>query len=181
VDIDGEVVAFCRKYLRSWHRGAFSDRRFSLRIDDAAKFIRETGEQFDIIICDLPTPPEGRGPLAPLYSPAFFRRLAARMRPAGILVTQAGSGSLFQLRWHTRLCRQLKSVFKIVRPFYAFVPSFDVPWGFLIASRGADPWRASAAQINRRLGTTGSRLKFYDGETHEGLFRIPKYARTMLK
>ena len=53
VDIDGDVVKFCRKYLGKWHQGAFSDRRTILRIEDAAKFIRETREQFDIIISEL--------------------------------------------------------------------------------------------------------------------------------
>jgi spermidine synthase len=181
VDIDGEVVEFCHQYLQKWHQGSFSDRRTTLLIQDAAKFIRETGEQFDIIICDLPTPTKSGGPLMELYSTAFFRRLEARLRPKGIFVTQAGSGSFFQLQWNAKLYKQLKSIFKVVRSFYSFVPSFDVPWGFLIASRAADPRKASAAQIDRRLGTIRHHLRFYDGETHEGLFRIPKYMRMMVK
>lgn len=186
VDIDGDVVQFCKTHLARWHQGAFSDPRTRLVIGEARKYVLETREQFDIIISDLPTPApwaggtSGRGPLAELYSPAFYRRLAARMRPGGILATQAGSGSLPLMDFHASLYRTMKKVFKRVRPYYAFVPSFDMPWAFLIATQGQDPRDASAAQIDRRLGTLSRSLRFYDGQTHEGLFRIPKAVRGRL-
>src|SRR5882724_3808935 len=35
VDIDGEVVEFCRKYLASWHQGALENAKTRLSIEDA--------------------------------------------------------------------------------------------------------------------------------------------------
>src|SRR5438552_1024740 len=56
VDIDGEVVNFCKKYLGAWHRGALSHAKTRLIIEDAGKYMNQTQERFDVIISDLPTP-----------------------------------------------------------------------------------------------------------------------------
>ena len=180
VDIDGEVVEFCRQYLTEWHQGTLSHRKTRLIIGDARRFVLETQESFDIIISDLPTPIDG-GPVYQLYTAEFYRKIVKRLRPGGLFIAQAGSGSLAQIHFHAVLFNTLRKVFKVVRPFYAFVPSFDVPWAFLLCSQKADPYRLNAAVVNRRLGTIARRLQFYDGEAHEGLFRIPKYLRKRLQ
>lgn len=180
VDIDGEVVDFCKQYLWEWHQGKFSDPRTRLLIDDARKFVLETRERFDVIISDLPSPIEG-GPAYLLYTTEFYKDLRKRLNPDGLFALQAGSGSLLQIHYHAILYRTLKQNFRIVRPYYAFVPSFDVPWAFLLCSQKADPLSLSAAQVDRRLRPLARKLRFYDGATHEGLFQIPKYLRTILE
>lgn len=40
VDIDGECVEMCKKYLPGHHQGSFDDERFELVIDDAKKYVR---------------------------------------------------------------------------------------------------------------------------------------------
>src|SRR4029077_12238121 len=180
VDIDGEVVEFCKHYLPEWHQGSLQHPKTRLLIEDAGKFIRDTNETFDVIISDLPTPMEG-GPAFTLYTLEFYRQMIQRLNPGGLFIAQAGSGSLLQLRFHSTLHRTLKKLFKVVRPYYAFVPSFDVPWAFLFASQKADPRAWTAKAGDRRLGKLRSQLRFYDGEAHEGLFRIPNYLRTFLQ
>src|SRR5882672_8179287 len=49
VDIDGEVVNFCKTYLREWHEGTFSDPKTRLIIGDARQYVLETTETFDVI------------------------------------------------------------------------------------------------------------------------------------
>jgi len=177
VDIDGEVVAFCRKYLTRWHQGAFGHPKTRLILDDARKFVAQTHEKFDIIFSDLPTPMKDRDPVASLYTLEFYKQIARRLKPGGIFVVQSGSGHWLHMQFHVNLERVLKKIFMVVRPYYTFVPSFDEPWAFLMASRKADPLRLTAAQVDKRLGTRGRSLRFYDGRTHEGLFRVPKYLR----
>ena len=179
VDIDGEVVDFCKQFLQDWHLGTLTHAKTRLIIDDARKFVLETPEQFDIIISDLPTPIEG-GPAYQLYTLEFYREMIKRLTPDGLFIAQAGSGSLLQIHFHSVLHNTLKQLFKVVRPFYAFVPSFDVPWAFLLASKKSDPRKLSAKAVDKRLGKLRAQLKFYDGEAHEGLFRIPKYLRAHL-
>ena len=179
VDIDGEVVEFCKEYLKEWHRGTLTHAKTRLIIDDARKFVLETEEKFDLIISDLPTPIEG-GPAYQLYTVEFYKKMITRLAPGGLFIAQAGSGSLVQLHFHSVLFNTLRKIFKVVRPFYAFVPSFDVPWAFLLCSQGADPQALRAAEVDRRLGTLRKDLRFYDGEAHLGLFHIPKYLRDRL-
>jgi spermidine synthase len=179
VDIDGEVVDFCKQYLEEWHQGTLEHAKTRLIIDDARKFVLETEEKFDIIISDLPTPIEG-GPAYQLYTTEFYEKMLTRLTPDGLFIAQAGSGSLVQIHFHSVLFNTLRKLFKVVRPFYAFVPSFDVPWAFLVASRKADPRKLTAKAVDQRLGKMRANLRFYDGEAHEGLFRIPKYLRAHL-
>jgi spermidine synthase len=180
VDIDGEVVDFCKQYLTEWHQGTLAHPRTRLIIDDARKFVLETNETFDVIISDLPTPIEG-GPAYQLYTLEFYKKMISRLTKDGLFIAQAGSGSLVQIHFHSVLNNTLKKLFKVVRPFYAFVPSFDVPWAFLLASQKADPRKLIARAVDKRLGKIQSQLRFYDGEAHEGLFSIPKYLRTHLE
>ncbi len=180
VDIDGEVVDFCKEYLKEWHQGTLTHPKTRLIIGDARQFVLETAETFDVIISDLPTPIEG-GPAYQLYTVEFYRQMAKRLKPGGLFMAQAGSGSLVQIHFHAVLFNTLKEVFKVVRPFYAFVPSFDVPWAFLLCSQKADPLKLSTRVVDRRLGKIAHALRFYDGQTHEGLFRVPKYLRAKLQ
>jgi spermidine synthase len=178
VDIDREVVEFCRKYLGGWHQGALDHAKTRLVIKDARSYVRDTKETFDIIISDLPTPATtDADPVSALYTSDFYALLAQRLKPGGIFVAQSGSGNWLHIRFHAKLYRTLQKHFKVVRPYYVFIPSFDEPWAFLVASQKMDPREISAAQVDKRLGTLGKMLRFYDGETHEGLFRIPKYLR----
>jgi len=181
VDIDGEVIDFCKQHLESWHQGAFEDKRCNLVVGDAKKFIETKNEKFDIIISDLPSPIEG-GPAYQLYTIEFYHTLLKRLEKNGVFVMQAGSGNLLQIELHQVLYSTLKKIFKYVRPCYAYVPSFDVPWAFLIASNARDPLSQSReeadAAIKKRIRGP---LKFYDGITHTGLFHVPKYLRTLLE
>ncbi len=180
VDIDGDVIEFCKKHLTSWHQGAFKNKRLQLIVGDAKKFVEETDETFDVIISDLPSPIEG-GPAYLLYTIEFYKDLMKRFNPNGVFVMQAGSGNLLQFELHQVLNSTIRHMFKIVRPFYAYVPSFDVPWAFLIGSNTTDPLRMNQkrtdALIKKRLR---GKLSFYDGVAHVGLFHIPKYLRTRL-
>lgn len=180
VDIDGEVVDLCKKYLYKWHRGAFDNPKVELIIDDAKNFIENTQERFDIIISDLPTPIE-KGPAYQLYTQEFYKFLKKKLNHKGIFILQAGSGNLLQIKLHCVLYNTLKDIFKFVFPFYAYVPSFDVPWAFLITSDLYDPTKYSVQEIEKRIKQKiNAPLRFYDGITHQGLFFIPKHIRTLL-
>lgn len=180
VDIDGEVIDFCKKYLKPWHQGALDDKHVDVIVGDAKKYVETTDRTFDVIISDLPSPIEN-GPAYMLYTIQFYRVLKRRLKKGGVFVMQAGSGNLLQFELHQVLHSTLRRIFKIVRPFYAHVPSFDVPWAFLIGSDLADPLgidnRKASAILRKRVEGP---LYFYDSVAHTGLFHIPKHIRTRL-
>ena len=87
-EIDLAVVDISRKHLASVHKGAFDDPRLDLCIGDGFAFVRETTEQFDLIVLDLTDP---GGPSTRLYTPEFYRACAARLRPMGAMTLHIAS------------------------------------------------------------------------------------------
>ncbi|HCJ67330.1 MAG TPA: spermidine synthase [Elusimicrobia bacterium] len=179
VDIDDKVIEFSKKYLKKWHRRTFFHPKTELLIVDAKKYVEETKNRFDCIIADLPSPIK-EGPAYQLYTLEFYQILKRKLNPQGIFVTQAGSGNLIQIELHRRLYATLKKVFHCVYPYYQFIPSFDVPWAFLLC-RDEKMSEYSSKEIDQRIQERiQNKLKFYDGITHRGLFYLPKNIRKLL-
>jgi spermidine synthase len=180
VDIDREVVALCQKFLPDYSLGAFQDRRTELVHTDAREYLAKSRELFDIIIIDLPDPIE-EGPAYRLYTQEFYHLVRERLTPKGIISVQAGSASLNELLNLASVNKTLKSVFPIVSTYQLDVPCFGGPWGFCLASLKLDPVKLSPAEVGRRISARRlTRLKFYDGLTHQGIFSLPKYLREEL-
>ncbi|MGC8867938.1 MAG: fused MFS/spermidine synthase, partial [Elusimicrobiales bacterium] len=133
VDIDHNIVRFAKKYLKEWHRGSFDDDRVIILIQDAKKFIENTNLSFDIIYSDLPSPIKG-GPAYQLYTVEFYKKLKSKLTKNGILAIQAGPGHILQLELHIALYHTLKKVFNNVLSYVSFIPSYDMPWSYLLAS-----------------------------------------------
>lgn len=89
VDIDATIIDFAKKFFPSLHQGAFDNKRATIIVDDGVKFIKETKEEFDVIIVDS-TDPEENGPSWCLYEESFYRDCKAKLSPGGIVVTQNG-------------------------------------------------------------------------------------------
>ncbi len=180
VDIDGEVVRLCRKYLPTFHQGAFDDKRAVVLHDDARKYIAETKERFDVAVIDLADPVE-EGPARMLYTQEFYGLVKDRLRPGGIMVVQSGQSGWINLDNFVAINGTLKSIFKIVRPYQVYVPSFVDLWGFHTASDSLDPVRLSPREINKRISDrVNGRLRSYDGIAHRGLFSLPLRLRRKL-
>jgi spermidine synthase len=180
VDIDEVVVRLCRKYLPTFHRGAFSDKRAEVRYEDARKYIAETKQRFDVAIIDLADPVE-EGPARLLYTQEFYQLVRDRLKPGGIMVVQSGQSGWINLHNFAAINGTLKSIFKIVRPYQVYVPSFVDLWGFHTASDSLDPSRLSPREINSRISARlNGKLRSYDGIAHRGLFSLPLRLRRKL-
>ncbi len=177
VDLDKEVVEICRKYLPVWSAGAFEDSRVETVFMDAREFVNNTQEKWDIIFMDL-TEPLDDGPSYLLFTKEFFQVLMDKMSEQSILALQAGSFNHRLLECHSAVYNTLKTSFSKVRSYASFIPSYDVNWGFIIASQGRDPLSLKAAAVDDILKKRHiDGLKYYDGETHTGIFAVPKDIR----
>jgi spermidine synthase len=177
VDIDKEAVDICRRFLPSLSQGSFEDSRAELLYCDARGYLAEHQEKFDVIIIDL-TEPQKEGPSYLLYTQEFYRLVQERLAPEGIMSVQAGTCSLEELLTFSAINNTLRSVFPLVFPYEAYVPSFGGLWGFAIASTKLSPLPLSVAEVDRRVSVKISKnLRFYDGLAHQGMFSLPKYLR----
>lgn len=179
VDIDSEVVEACRTFLPQFHQGAFEDPRTELIFADAWDILEQHGGEFDALIMDI-TDPVPDSPAERLYGETFLRLIAKSLTPHGIFSSLAGSVEPRNNKAFIEMISTARKVFNDVRPYVVSVPSFSMPWGFLLAGKERLP-DLGPEEIDRRLPAEVARqLRHYDGKTHQMLFTLPKYLRKAL-
>jgi len=181
VDIDEELVQLCQKYLPEWSDGAFSNSKAHLIYSDARSFVEKTEKKFDIIISDL-TEPMDAGPSVRLFTREFFERIFHALTEDGIFALQAGSIDSCFHQFYSSCVKTLENIFPVVRPYWTFVLSFGLPWGFVLASKSSDPLRLSEKEIAEKLCRRKvHNLRFYHSGLHRGLFALPLYLTKSFK
>ncbi len=181
VDIDGEFVDLCRVHLPEWHQGAFDDPRVEVIHDDARKYLFDTKEVYDVVISDLTEPLE-EGPSQLLFTREFYAGVQERLAPDGMLVVQSASADPVYADFVASIARTLEELFPVVRVYWAFVFSFQMPWSFVVASRRVDPALLVEKEVEVRLRERGVKgLRYYSPELHPAMFRLPAYLRDLLR
>ena len=163
VDLDKVACDVCREQLPEWnayrpewgvetkHRvtgepleldgtnGAFEDARFEAYYEDAYAWLETNEDKFDVIIMDICDPIEA-GPGYKLYTKEFYTFVQSRLNPGGVLVTQSGPGSVYNVKSEcfTVIHATLKAAFDVVVPYSTDVPSFGCNWGFNLALNVTD-------------------------------------------
>ena len=176
VDIDGAVVDLCRKYLPQWSAGAFEDPRSELIIGDAKAYVERSAEKFDVIIGDLTEPFED-SPSYGLHTVPMYESIRARLNPGGFYALQTSMAGPHTFPLHARMIATLRRVFPAVEPYTIYVPAFDTLWGLALCGDSLDAKSdAAAARADKHAAACGG-LRFYDAETHRGMFSLPRYLR----
>lgn len=178
VDLDAEVVELCRRYLPQHHQGSFDDPRVELLHQDARAYLRDTDQQFDVMIMDLVDPLEG-GTAYLLYTEEYYRIVSDRLTPEGLVATQSGPAGLLSLHeCFTTIHNTLAGIFKSAVPWQVHVPAFQTLWGFNVASNASLPDFSRSDELEDLIAARISKtLKFYDAETHRAMFSLPRFIR----
>lgn len=180
VDIDKELVELCEKHLHQWSMGAFKDHRTTIFYKDAGEWLKKTDKKYDVIIQDLTEPFPG-SPSEKLFSKNFFMLIKDRLTPQGAFALQASRIDI-NMDLHCDIYSTLNEVFLHTSSYNAFIPSFAGSWGFMVSSNTIDPSKISSKKINSLINKRITRSnRFYDGETHQGMFSLPLYYRNALK
>lgn len=177
-DIDHNILKFARKYLHKWHKGSFDNDKLVLLAQDAKKFIENTKIKFDIIYSDLPSPIEG-GPAYQLYTLEFYKILKQKLNDNGIFALQAGPAHILQLEMHCALYHTLKNIFKNVLSYISYIPSYDMPWSFIIASDS--DIRPQKEIVEKHSSEFIEKFRYIDIENFDSFFNIPKYMRNEIE
>ncbi|MCB0551078.1 MAG: polyamine aminopropyltransferase [Phaeodactylibacter sp.] len=164
IDLDPEVFRLAREnpYIRALNEGALGHPKVRTFAMDAAAFLRESNEYYDLIIADLPDP--SNEAVARLYSTHFFRLARNRLASNGVFATQASSP------FHTRnafwcIYETLRqSGFGQVLPYHTYVPSFG-DWGFIMASR---------QPLEVRPFRTSLPVRYLDEAVVDAMFDFPR-------
>jgi len=181
VDIDKKLVELCQEYMPEWSDGAFSDTRTQLIFGDARRYVEKTKQKFDVIISDL-TEPVKAGPSVYLFTKEFFKKIFLDLKEEGLFVLQAGSTDPYYYHFFASCAKTLKEIFPLVRPYWTFIFSFGLPWGFILASKNNDPLELDEKKVSQRIRSRGVKnFKFYHPGFHKSLFSLPLYLIKALK
>jgi spermidine synthase len=176
-EIDLAVVDISRKYLASVHRGAFDDPRLALKIEDGFAYVRNSTEQFDLIVLDLT---DAGGPSTTLYTPEFYAACSARLAPMGAMTLHVASPVAHPDRIRASLAN-LRSAFPVVTPYLTSIPLYGGMWMMACCSSLLDPSGMTPLQVDRRIAQRGLRdLQFYNGDTHRAAFALPNFVRGLV-
>ncbi len=166
VDIDPSITKISKEMalIRALNEDALSNPKVKIHHQDAFRYLMQSEEQYDIIICDLPDP--GNESLARLYSNAFYHLVWAKLNPNGIFVSQATSPDLTPNAFWCINQTIKEAGFSITYPYSVYVPSFG-NWGFIMASK-------LPIEIGFREDIP---TQFLERESLEHLFYFPKDKR----
>ena len=173
VEIDPMVVQVCLEYFGQSTATSWKDPRVRLVHADAAKYVQECSEQFDIILGDTSDPV---GPAETLFQPSFYESMYAALKPHGIVCVQA------ECFWiHLDLIADLVAcchdIFETAEYATTMVPTYPCGQiGFLLA-RKTDRW-TSARPV--RILTDSEDLQWYSPAQHEASFVLPPFVRSRL-
>ena len=182
LDIDEQVVKACQEFLPSHHKGSFEDPRMNLIIGDAAHFLEQTKESFDIIIIDVPDPIED-GPAHKIFTREFYQIVKKRLNSNGFIVVQSGpTAHSFATDCFTVVANTISKEFISTANYHVFVPAFGSTWGFTIGSPSGNKFPMKFRELDQILLKRNVRdLLMFDGKTSDGLFALPKYLKQELQ
>jgi spermidine synthase len=176
-ELDPEVIEVSRRQFARVHGGVFDNPRLKVTVGDGLAYLRATPVRYDLVCMDLTDPV---GPSVELYSPATFALAKGAMTANGALTLHIGSPFFHPDRVRQSLAN-LRQVFRVVAPYFAYIPIYGSVWGFACASDTLDPRALAPEEVERVIvarGLTG--LQFYNGEVHRALFALPNYVKALV-
>ncbi len=167
VEIDKEVVETVREHVPI-DEGAFEDPRTELIIGDGIRYVKETGERFDVIIIDSTDPV---GPAISLFSVDFYSSCRDILNEKGIVITQAG-GSYFHVDEFVKAYNNMKEAMGEAYAFGFVVIGYAPPWNFVVGIKGGVDFEKIDLNRAKSIDT-----RYYDPERHISMLYLPRFLR----
>jgi len=178
VEIDGDVVDACKKYMPNLPGTAYEDPRAEVIIGDGIDYVKNTDEKFDVIIVDS-TDPFGPGMI--LFTKEFYSYCKNALNKDGIIVTQNGV-PFSQEDELVQTYQNRKCYFKDNRFFIA--PVFGYIGGFMAFGWATDNEKAfdvSIEKLKTDLSNIEGSMRYYTPKVHKSSFCLPMYIQNKLK
>ncbi len=178
VEIDQSVIDLSQEFFPNHSQGAFQDPRLNLVIQDAAVFITDDQDSYDIIIVDSTDP---CGPGAVLFSHEFYKACSQRLASRGIFVNQNGVPFLQADQLNTTYQR-LSNFFQDVAFYTAAVPTYagglmTLGWGSNDGLLRTLPLEA----LQQRFQSMKIQTQYYTPSLHQASFALPAFIERQLQ
>lgn len=169
VEIDEKVIKASKKYLFFPEEGDFN-----IIIMDGLEYLKSTAKKYDVIIVDGSDP---TGPAETLFRDEFIVLLKNALSNNGIVTLQSGSPIMSERYcYFFKLYAALSRHFRIVKPYFYFVPTYPTGmWSYIAASDVINP------EVPARAPSEEFSLKVYTTKLHRSVFVAPLFLERMLK
>ena len=177
VEIDKAVIDMAKQHLPNHSAGAFDNERFNLVIADGMDFVRDSSDEFDVIIVDS-TDPIGPGEV--LFTDDFYSFAKQRLASGGVIVTQNGV-PFFQPDELKTTHRRLKNHFTDASFYCAPIPTYY--GGFMSfgwASDNVQLRKTPLETLQQRFAAANFKCRYYNPPIHQASFALPQYMIEML-
>jgi len=184
VEIDPVVVQVAREYFANTVSTSFDDPRVTVIHADAAQFVIDKHDCYDVIIADTSDPV---GPAESLFQPSFYEAMYSALRHNGIVCVQA------ECFWiHLELVSDLLAccddIFDHAEYATTMVPTYPCGQiGFILAAKGRGtcrrPVRPPPEDKNNNNDDAGAAtlLKWYSPQMHRAAFVLPPFVTRELE
>ena len=174
-EIDKKVVAVSKEFLSKSTATAFNDPRVTLVHADAAEYVKDHKETFDVVIVDSSDPV---GPAETLFTAQFYSSLRYAMRPGAIMCNQ-GECMWLHLDLIGEVLKHCTQVFPSVDYAFTTIPTYPSGQiGFLMCSTTPNailrqPARSPAPALQ-------AQLRYYTPAVHASAFVLPAFAEAVV-
>jgi len=174
VEIDRMVVDVCKRFFPEVSRG-FDNPRGEVVFEDAAKFLVNNKNKYDLILCDSSDPV---GPAEVLFQKNFYEMISESLSPDGIFVAQSES-PIFHGRTIEKVYKNLKDIFPIVKMYLAHIPTYPSgTWSFAFCSKKYDPL---AGFLQKKYDSLKLPTRYYNNKVHAASFMLPNFVRDLVE
>jgi len=175
VEIDEVVVQACKQYLPNT-AGKLDDKRVTIHFQDGSAYVRDTNNQYDLIIVDSTDP---IGPGEGLFTNEFYQNCFRALTNDGILVNQCESPFYEKnAREMRRAIAKIKRLFPIAEVYQYNMPTYPSGhWLFGFASKKFHPVRDFQPEVWKSFGLN---TRYYNTDVHTASFMLPTYVREQI-
>lgn len=177
VEIDDEVIAVSKKYLRSINNDAFEDSRVHVHVMDALDYLATSDRLYDLIFLDIT---DERPPAQHLYEKAFFTLVKTKITPGGAIVLHCGA-PYFEPQAVADILGRLRDEFRFVQPFGAYIPLYGTYLLFAVVSQTLDTANTKEEDVISWLAKHELlKLQYYNADIHHAIFALPNFLKVSL-
>ncbi len=177
VDVDKEAVEIFRQYLEPMHGNSYDHQKVNLLFESAGDFLRNTNHLYDIIISDITDINFfNLGATEARKQSDFYSLIKKRLKEDGILAMHSSELTEIHYEKHFALRELMQTVFTGVFSYRVYVPFFECPWGFLLATDNTEinPTETTEEEFSRLLDHQID-WKFIDPRNLRSIFSIQEF------
>lgn len=173
VEIDGLVVELCKKYLPTISKILIEGHpKFTLKIADGIRHIKESKHLYDVIIVDCSDPV---GPGQGLFTAAFYQDVYAALKEDGLFVQQTES-PFFHRELITYIYKEINNLFPIAEIYTANIPLYPSGYHcFTIGSKKYNPLTVDTSKL-RSIAT-----RYHNKDLQRSCFILPNFVAELKK